>query len=63
MKRTLNSSGRMSAIFCARQKGVHKKHLAGSVAIGEFRRNLKRISLAFMHISRHLSPFVHVSDH
>ncbi|HEU5378600.1 MAG TPA: hypothetical protein VFV38_24535, partial [Ktedonobacteraceae bacterium] len=47
----------------ARQKGVHKKHLAGSVAIGEFRRNLKRISLAFMHISRHLSPFVHVSDH
>lgn len=29
-------------------KGVHKKHLAGYVAICEFRRNLKRISPAFI---------------
>jgi transposase-like protein len=40
--------GRMSAIFCARGKGVHKKHLAGYVAMCEFRRNLKRVSPAFL---------------
>jgi transposase-like protein len=29
-------------------KGVHKKHLSGYVAMAEFRRNLKRISPAFI---------------
>ena len=29
-------------------KGVHKKYLAGYVAISEFRRNLKRVSPAFI---------------
>ena len=29
-------------------KGVHKKYLNGYVAMGEFRRNLKRISPAFI---------------
>ena len=29
-------------------KGVHKKHLAGYIALCEFRRNLKRISPAFI---------------
>ncbi len=33
-------------------KGVHKKYLAGYVAICEFRRNLKRVSPSF------ISPFV-----
>jgi len=34
--------------FLRRFKGVHKKYLAGYVAICEFWRNLKRITVAFI---------------
>ncbi|OQY81790.1 MAG: hypothetical protein B6D41_19140, partial [Chloroflexi bacterium UTCFX4] len=41
-------------------KGVHKKYLDGYIALCEFRRNLKRISPAFIS-ALHLSHFLHLS--
>jgi transposase-like protein len=44
-------------------KGVHKKHLAGYVAICEFRRNLKRVSPAFISSLVTFHTFLHLSEH
>ena len=47
--RTLSKvCGRMSAIFYALSRAFKKKYFCGYVAMAEFRRNLKRISLAFI---------------